>query len=127
MKGNTVEVEDKRDDNEIIKENVELKKFKENVYNISKQYDEINENIIVSLNEIDRLFQKLNDKNFDMNLDLQIKTLTGIKTNFEGAITNLIDTMKLKQEEYNLLLEEKEKEVKKVLAENDVLKKKYIK
>ena len=127
MKGNTVEVEDKRDDNEIIKENVELKKFKENVYNISKQYDEINENIIVSLNEIDRLFQKLNDKNFDMNLDLQIKTLTGIKTNFEGAITNLIDTMKLKQEEYNLLLEEKEKEVQKVLAENDVLKKKYIK
>ena len=127
MKGNTVEVEDKRDDNEIIKENEELKVFKENVFNISKQYDEINENIIVSLNEIDRLFQKLNNKNFDMNLELKIKTLTGIKTNFEGAIVNLIDTMKLKQEEYNLLLEEKEKEVQKVLEENDVLKKKYLK
>lgn len=127
MKGNNVETEEKRDDDEILKENEELKKFKENVYNISKQYDEINENVIVALNEIDRLFQKLNDKNFDMNLELKIKTLTGIKTNFEGAITNLIDTMKLKQEEYNLLLEEKEKEVQKVLAENDVLKKKYIK
>lgn len=117
---------DKIGDNELIKENTELKIFKESVFSLSKQYDEINENIIIALSEINRLFQKLNEKKFNMDIELKSKTLNTIQNNFENVIQNLLNTMKIKQDEYNLLLNEKEKDVQKILLQNDLMKKKHL-
>ena len=117
---------DKRGDNELIKENTELKIFKESVFSLSKQYDEINENIIVALSEINRLFQKLNEKKFNMGIELKLKTLNNIQNNFENVIQNLLNTMKVKQDEYNLLLNEKENDVQKIIQQNVLMKKKHL-
>lgn len=116
----------KRGDNELIKENTELKIFKQSVFSLSRQYDEINENIIVALSEINRLFQKLNEKKFNMGIELKLKTLNSIQSNFENVIQNLLNTMKIKQDEYNLLLNEKENDVQKIMQQNDLMKKKHL-
>ena len=80
----------------LIAENNSLRTFKANVYAISQEYDSINENIIQALSEIHDMI-----KNCSLN---------NVNIKYENVIEQIINTMKLKQEEYNLLLNEKEKE-----------------
>lgn len=102
---------DQKEYDKLLKENEELRKFKEEVYAISKEYDNINENVIVSLQEMDKLFTKINEAKYNMTYTKKAQELAKAQASFENVINTIIEMMKGKQDEYNFLVKEREKEV----------------
>lgn len=106
----------------LIKENEVLRRFKENVFAISKKYDEINESVLLSLKEIDHLFTQMNDAKGGINDLKKMQTIESSIHTFEKVINTLVDMMKSKQDEYNYLIEIRENEINQLSYEGDKLK-----
>ena len=98
-------------------ENQDLKLFKEKVYEFSIKYDELNKDILNCLKSIEKIVQIYNNDNLSQNIDFKYNNLNKISNNFESIINNLTNFMTIKQEEYNTLLIEKEKEIEKIKNE----------
>ena len=109
---------------ELLKEIKELQEFKENVYQISQRYDEINESIIESLREIEILFQQMSKNKFNFNT--KMIGMEKIKGNFEEVIRKVLETLNAKQDEYNYLLSTKNEEIKNLLDQIEQFKEKNV-
>ena len=97
-------------------ENQELKLFKERVYSLSMKYDELNINIINSLKSIEKIVEIINNcssQNFFCENE-KIKEFNKISNNYKSIIDNLTIYMNIKQDEYNMLLLERENEIEKL-------------
>jgi hypothetical protein len=93
----------------LIQENQKLKSFQNGVFEISKKYDDINENMIEGMKQIQIILnnnKKENERNVDEN------TKKDIIKNFEKLVENVEKTIEIKQSEYNFLIESKEQEMK---------------
>lgn len=88
----------------IIAENHKLKAFQSQVFEISKNYDNINENIVEGIKKIQTAM---------MEEGRQIDSL-------DSLVENMEKTLELKHAEYNFLLESKEQEVK--FLQDEILK-----
>lgn len=106
----------------LLKENEELKKFKENVFVLSKRYDDINESVLVSLQQIDMLFTEINHSRNTMSYSNKVEFVESSRASFETVINKLVDMMKSKQDEYNYFISEKEREINELIQEKKALK-----
>lgn len=107
-------------DDELIRlrqENQELKLFKEKVYEFSIKYDEINKDILNCLKSIENIVQIYNMHNPCLSMEYKNNNLNKISEQFKSIINNLTNFMSVKQEEYNVLLSEKENEIEKLKKE----------
>ena len=95
-------------------ENQELKLFKEKVYSFSVKYDELNNDIINCLKSIEKIVEFFNYNDPNKNFEYQSENINNISNNFESIIDKLTNYMTIKQEEYNMLLIEKESEIEKM-------------
>jgi len=75
------------------------------VYEISKNYDAVNENIIEGMNLIQTLINSVNQSQRLESTQFQM-----LITNFEKITENIQKTLEVKQLEYNLLINNKDKE-----------------
>lgn len=91
----------------LIQENDKLKTFQQEVYNISKSYDDINENL---LNEI-KAMQEIIEKEKKEGSDINGKDLNLCGVNVKSVVDNFERTLEVKQNEYNFLLNWKEQEI----------------
>lgn len=100
------------------KENEELKLFKQKVYEFSKKYDEINDDILSCLQNIEKVIDSNTLNNPDINFDgSKNNSLDKISDNFNSIVNNLTNYLNTKQDEYNTLLLEKENEIIKLKRE----------
>ena len=101
----------------IQKENEELKYFKQKVYEISLKYDEVNKNILFCLKNIESAveFFKANNQNIN-DIENKNSNFNKISDNFNSIINNLNNFLKTKEDEYNILLMQKESEIQNLKA-----------
>ena len=84
------------------KDNYKLKNFQAQVYDLSKTYDDINENLLESIRHIQTIVDsKTENKEGEENLIKSYKEL----------VENVDKTLETKQKEYNILLSTKEDEI----------------
>ena len=97
------------------KENEELKLFKQKVYEFSMKYDEVNKDILLCLKNIEKAVELFNI-NYPNNNSIEYKnsTLNKISDNYNDIISDLNNFLKIKEDEYNILLMEKENEISKL-------------
>ena len=93
-------------------ENKELKQFKEKVYSFSMKYDELNKDIINSLKSIEKIIEIYNLNDFNKNYENEKNNFNTISNNFQLILDNLNNYITVKQDEYNMLLMEKDNELK---------------
>ena len=98
-------------------ENQELKIFKEKVYEFSIKYDEVNKDILNCLKCIEKLVQVYNNQKHCLSLEYKNNNLNKISEQFQSIVNNLTNYMTIRQEEYNVLLNEKENEIAKIKKE----------
>ena len=99
------------------KENEELKHFKQKVYEISLKYDEVNKNILFCLKNIEAAVELFNANNPNINdIDNKNTNFNKISDNFNSIINNLNNFLKTKEDEYNILLMQKESEIQNLKA-----------
>ena len=103
-------------------ENQELKLFKEKVYSFSVKYDELNNDIINCLKSIEKIVEFFNYNDPNKNFEYQSENINNISNNFESIIDKLTNYMTIKQEEYNMLLIEKESEIEKMKNNGFIMK-----
>lgn len=103
------------------KENEELKLFKQKVYLFSMKYDELNENILESLKEIDNIIESLEKSNIKISFSIKLNELSKTADSFKSIVTQMSNFMTCKQEEYNVLLKQKELEISEIKKENELL------
>ena len=104
-------------DDEIMKlkqENKELKKFKEKVFSFSMKYDELNKDIINCLKSIEKIIEIYNLNDSSKNVECEKQNFEKISINFQLILDNLNNFITMKQDEYNMLLIEKDNEMKKL-------------
>ena len=101
------------------RENEELKQFKEKVYLFSIKYDEVNKDILNCISSIGRIIEKYSMQNTSNDFDYRSNEIFQIANNFKNIMNNLNDFMNIKQEEYNILLNEKENEIIKLRKEKN--------
>ena len=100
------------------KENEELKLFKQKVYEFSKKYDEINNDILSCLQNIEKIIDSNTLNNPNSNFDeSKNNSLDKISENFNSIVKNLTNYLNTKQDEYNTLLLAKENEIIKLKKE----------
>ena len=106
------------DDIKILKkENEELRHFKQKVYEISLKYDEVNKNILFCLKNIEAAVELFNANNPNINdIDNKNTNFNKISDNFNSIINNLNNFLKTKEDEYNILLMQKENEIQNLKA-----------
>ncbi len=98
----------------LIVENQKLKAFQNGVFDLSKKYDDVNENMI---DEMKQIGQFLNLSKNEISIeeaprkDIICKFVL-ILAHFEKLVENVEKTIEIKQSEYNFLLETKDQEVK---------------
>ena len=94
------------------KENEELRLFKQKVYEFSMKYDEINKDILQCLKNIEKAVELFN-VNYPNNNSLENKNITmnKITENYNSIISDLANFLKIKEDEYNTLLMQKENEI----------------
>ena len=97
------------------KENEELKLFKQKVYEFSMKYDEVNKDILLCLKNIEKAVELFNI-NYPNNNSIEYKnsTLNKISESYNDIISDLTNFLKIKEDEYNILLMEKENEISKL-------------
>ena len=97
------------------KENEELKLFKQKVYEFSMKYDEVNKDILLCLKNIEKTVELFNI-NYPNNNSIEYKnsTLNKISESYNDIISDLTNFLKIKEDEYNILLMEKENEISKL-------------
>ena len=79
------------------------------------KYDEINNDIINCLKTIEKIVEIFNfDTNSNKNDEFENEKLNQISDNFKSILDNLNNYMTIKQDEYNILLKEKETEIEKL-------------
>ena len=109
--------EKKIDEYEKIKrENKSLKSFKNNILNLSKNFDEINNELKNHLNKIREFFDEINKKYFNkinddfltLNYDFEIENYQKIHDNINKIFDVIKKFMKIKHDEYKILLDSKE-------------------
>ena len=99
------------------KENEELRHFKQKVYEISLKYDEVNKNILFCLKNIETAVELFNANNPDINnIENKNTNFNKISDNFNSIINNLNNFLKTKEDEYNILLMQKENEIQNLKA-----------
>ena len=99
------------------KENEELRHFKQKVYEISLKYDEVNKNILFCLKNIEAAVELFNANNPDIkNIENKNSNFNKISDNFNSIINNLNNFLKTKEDEYNILLMQKESEIQNLKA-----------
>lgn len=118
-------------------ENQKLKIFQSQVFEISKKYDDINENMIDGMKQIQQYLNPQKEEgqgafhaeNLDDNSkkDIISRNIIFIKNflisfldNFDKLIENVEKTIEIKQSEYNFLIESKEQEMK--FLQEEILK-----
>ena len=111
---------------------IKLKEFKKEIFNISRQNSEINQNIFIPLKKIEEFLFNLNqvykDKLDDVPLQYQdfyqskFMTLNEIKEHYSKIMNSIIETIKKKDDEYNYLLNIKDEENELLLKEIENLK-----
>lgn len=102
------------------KENARLKQFKNEIFNISTQANDINTNAVIIMkqilnhfNEINSFYAEINRKGVDIDIDTEQTFYANIKVSAEQLIQLVIKDNKLKSEEYKLLLQDKDEEISK--------------
>jgi len=99
------------------KENEELRHFKQKVYEISLKYDEVNKNILFCLKNIETAVELFNANNPDINnIENKNTNFNKISDNFNSIINNFNNFLKTKEDEYNILLMQKEGEIQNLKA-----------
>ena len=99
------------------KENEELRHFKQKVYEISLKYDEVNKNILFCLKNIEAAVELFSANNPDIkNIENKNTNFNKISDNFNSIINNLNNFLKTKEDEYNILLMQKEGEIQNLKA-----------
>ena len=99
------------------KENEELRHFKQKVYEISLKYDEVNKNILFCLKNIEAAVELFSANNPDIkNIENKNSNFNKISDNFNSIINNLNNFLKTKEDEYNILLMQKESEIQNLKA-----------
>ena len=94
------------------KENEELRIFKQKVYEISSKYDEVNKNILFCLKNIESAVDLFNSNYQNINsVEYKNTTFNKISDNFNSIINNLNNFLKTKEDEYNILLMQKDNEI----------------
>lgn len=100
-------------------DNQRLREFKDAMYQISKTYDAINGDIVNIVIEIGKLFKEFQDGyvnksasiNHQIDFDIEIKFFGQTKQSMHTMILEMVNYVQTKQDEYNLLLNEKESDV----------------
>lgn len=96
----------------LVNENQKLKNFQNQVLKISKNYDDINESMAESIKKVQALLEEVKSK-LSSNKTDQIKNqVEEIYENFNTIVVNVDSVLQAKQDEYNFLLDSKEKEIK---------------
>ena len=94
------------------KENEELRIFKQKVYEISSKYDEVNKNILFCLKNIESAVDLFNSNYQNINsVEYKNTTFNKISDNFNSIINNLNNFLRTKEDEYNILLVQKDNEI----------------
>jgi chromosome segregation ATPase len=106
----------------LMEQNDKLKKFQDDIFKISKKYDQMNDTMSFNLGEIHNLLQYV-DENITCDDALNTINYTkGIISNIESfnkIIINMNDLIETKQSEYILLLTEKEAQLES--ANNEII------
>lgn len=102
------------------KENARLKQFKNEIFNLSTQANDINTNAVIIMkqilnhfNEINSFYAEINRKGVDIDIDTEQTFYANIKVSTEQLIQLVIKDNKIKSEEYKLLLQDKDEEISK--------------
>lgn len=85
----------------IYNENKKLKIFQNQVFELSKTYDDINDNLLESIRNIQGIVES-REEGIDIEKDLV--------SNYQKLVENVDKTLQTKQKEYNMLLQGKEEE-----------------
>ena len=94
------------------KENEELRIFKQKIYEISSKYDEVNKNILFCLKNIESAVDLFNSNYKNINsVEYKNATFNKISDNFNSIINNLNNFLRTKEDEYNILLVQKDNEI----------------
>ena len=105
---------------DLLKELEKLKQFKENVFTLSLTCDDINSNVFKCFDNVTKLLVELNSKFYSNVNDDKVFTLYDFEFNqyklIHCSLQDIVNTMKrflqFKQDEYVILLEEKNNEIK---------------
>ena len=84
----------------IYNENQKLKTFQSQVFELSKTYDDINDNLLESIRNIQSIVESKESKDMEKEL----------LSNYQKLVENVDKTLQTKQNEYNSLLKAKEEE-----------------
>lgn len=96
----------------LVNENQKLKNFQNQVLKISKNYDDINEAMAESIKKVQSLLEDVKNR-LSSNKQDQVKNrVEEIYENFNTIVVNVDSVLQAKQDEYNFLLDTKEKEIK---------------
>ena len=97
--------------NLIKNENNDLKEFRKKIFQLSKNYSDINNKALELFKKLAILFNelKVDDEKMIKNYGF-----VNIHTSLEGLINIIIRDNKLKQDEFNLLIKEKDNEIEKI-------------
>ena len=105
------------------KENAKLKQFKSEIFNLSTQANDINNNAVIIMkqilnhfNEINSFYAEINRKGVCIDIDTEQTFYAKIKVSTEQLIQLVIKDNKLKNDEYKLLLQDKHEENRKCSA-----------
>ena len=113
----------------------ELRIFKNRIFQISKIYDNINQEIFVALGKIQKLseelnksyYNKVNDDYLTINYDFEINCHENIHKTIQEIFNYIVKFLKNKQDEYNYLIQTKDIKLDEVMKQKKNLEEKIIK
>ena len=113
----------------------ELRTFKNKIFQISKIYDNINQEIFAALGKIQKLseelnksyYNKVNDDYLTINYDFEINCHENIHKTIQEIFNYIVKFLKNKQDEYNYLIQTKDIKLDEVLKQKKNLEEKIIK
>ena len=121
--------------NKLKKEIKDLRTFKNKIFEISKDYDNINQQIFVSLGKIQKLseelnkyyYNKVNDDYLTINYDFEIDCHENVHKTIQEIFIYISKFLKNKQEEFNYLIQIKDIKVNEISKQKKQLEEKNIK
>ena len=113
----------------------ELRIFKNKIFQISKIYDNINQEIFAALGKIQKLseelnksyYNKVNDDYLTINYDFEINCHENIHKTVQEIFNYISKFLKNKQDEYNYLIQTKDIKLDEVMKQKKNLEEKIIK
>ena len=104
--------------NKLLKENEKLKNFKKEIFSISETYNDINNSALIILkeilnhfNEINQFYEHISKEKINIDFDTEQSYYENIKCSTEQLLQLILKDNKIKNEEYKLLLHDKENEL----------------